>query len=395
MRRLVAAALFLLALAGGVYLLSEGATTPASAASTARAPKGFFGIAPQTALTERDVKYMKAGGIETIRWPMLWGAINPTKKGAYNWEVFDPIVEQAALQGETVLPFIVGTPKWVAKKETTLPIRNAAQRKAWTAFLKAAVERYGPGGEFWKLHAPATIREEKERQSKGPVYELPGAKLTVIRKPVPITTWQVWNEANFFYFAYPVSPHDYAKLLKLSSPVIKAAEPSAKVILTGLFGEPKQTGSKGMAAAEFLEQLYKVPNIKSYFDGVALHPYAIDSEELEELVERFHEVTVENNDRVPLYITEMGWGSQNDFNINAFEHGPQGQVEELDSAYAYLLENRTKLDLRAVYWFSWKDLPESCSFCDSVGFFKSGAGFRAKPAWRAFVGITHGRLRPS
>ena len=161
LRRLLAAALVLVALAGGVFLLSQGTTNHASAASTPRASKGFFGIAPQTVLTERDVKYMKAGGIETIRWPMLWGAINPTRKGKYNWEVFDPIVEQAALQGETVLPFIVGSPKWVAKKETTLPVRNAAQRKAWTTFLKAAVERYGPGGEFWKLHAPATIRAEK------------------------------------------------------------------------------------------------------------------------------------------------------------------------------------------------------------------------------------------
>jgi hypothetical protein len=394
LRRLLAAALVLVALAGGAYLLSQEATTPASAASTPSAPKGFFGIVPQTALTEKDIKYMKAGGIAAIRWPMLWGAINPTRKGRYNWEVFDPVVEQAALQGLPVLPFIVGSPKWVAKKETTLPIESATQRKAWTAFLKAAVERYGPGGEFWKLHSPATIRAEKEKQANGPVYELAGAKLTPIPKPVPIRTWQVWNEANFFYFAYPVSPLNYAKLLKLSSPVIKAADPGAKVILTGLFGEPTAGAQRGMPAAEFLEQLYQVPGIKSYFDGVALHPYAIDSEELEELVERFHEVTVENDDPVPLYITEMGWGSQNDFHINAFEHGVQGQVEELKSAYTYLLENRARLDLKAVYWFSWKDLPESCSFCDSVGLFKSGAGFRAKPAWRAFVQITHGRTHP-
>jgi hypothetical protein len=394
LRRLLAAALVLVALAGGVYLLSEGSTTPASAATIPSAPKGFFGIVPQTGLTEKDVKYMKAGGIETIRWPMLWGAINSSKRGKYNWEVFDPVVEQAALQGLTVLPFIVGSPRWVAKKETTLPVANAKQRKAWTTFLKAAVERYGPGGEFWKLHAPATIRAEKERQSKGPVYELPGAKLTPIPHPLPITTWQIWNEANFFYFAYPVDPISYAKLLKLSTPVIKRTEPGAKVILTGLFGEPTAGEKRGMPSYEFLERLYSVPGIKSYFDGVALHPYAIDSEDLEELVEKFHEVTVANDDRVPLYITEMGWGSQNDFHINAFEHGVRGQVEELKSAYAYLLENRTRLDLKAVYWFSWKDLPESCSFCDSVGLFKSGGGFHAKPAWRAFVQITHGRTHP-
>jgi hypothetical protein len=337
---------------------------------------------------------MKAGGIETIRWPLIWPAIQPTRRGAYNWEAFDPIVEQAARQGLSVLPFLIATPKWVAKKETTLPIRSAAQRKAYITFLRAVVERYGPGGEFWRIHSPRVIREEKAKAAKGPDYELPGAKLTPIAKPMPIRTWQIWNEANFFYFAYPVSPHDYARLLHISTPVIKKAEPGAKVILTGLFGRPTAGAKRGMPAAKFLEALYKVPGIKSYFDGVALHPYAIDNEQLEEIVEELHEVTVANHDRVPLYITEMGWGSQNDFHIDAFEHGVRGQVEELQKAYAYLLRERTRLDLKSVYWFSWKDLPESCAFCDSVGFFHSGAGFRAKPAWRAFVQITHGRTHP-
>ncbi|HEY2052302.1 MAG TPA: hypothetical protein VGH14_00015, partial [Solirubrobacterales bacterium] len=82
MRRLLSAVLLLLALAGGAYLLSQGTTTPASAAATprvAKPPKGFFGVVPQTALTEKDVKYMKAGGIEAIRWPLIWPAIQPTK----------------------------------------------------------------------------------------------------------------------------------------------------------------------------------------------------------------------------------------------------------------------------------------------------------------------------
>ena len=397
MRRLLSAVLLLLALGAGIYLLSQGSTTPASAAATPRvpkAPKGFFGIVPQTPLTETDARYMKAGGIEAIRSPLIWPAIQPTKEGPYNWAAFDPVVEEAARQGLSVLPFVIATPKWVARKETTLPINNARQRKAYVAFLRAAVERYGPGGEFWVEHSPRRIREEMAKQAQGPVYELPGAQLKPIRKPMPIKTWQVWNEANFFYFAYPVSPHGYARLLKLSSGVIKRAEPRAKVMLSGLFGKPTAGARRGMPAAKFLEGLYRVPRIKSYFDGIALHPYAIDSEQLEGLVEEMHEVTVENHDRVPLYITEMGWGSQNDFHINAFEHGVRGQVEELKSAYSYLLRNRRMLNLKQVYWFSWKDLPESCSFCDSVGLFKSGAGFRAKPAWRAFVQITHGQTHP-
>src|SRR6202000_239142 len=113
-----------------------------------------------------------------------------------------------------------------------------------------------------------------------------------------------------------------------------------------------------------------------------------------ELVEAVHEVTVENHDRVPLYITEMGWGSQNDFQLAAFETGVYGQVEKRTAAYTYLLQNRTRLDLKQVYWFSWKDLAESCAFCDSVGLFKSGNAFRPTPAWRPFVPIPHGRTHP-
>src|ERR1700759_4602663 len=137
-------------------------------------------MAPQTPLTETDAKYINEGGIEAVRWPMIWPAIQPTKKGGYNWEAFDPVVEEAARQGLSVLPFIIATPGWVAKKETTLPINTAAQRKAYTTFLRAAVERYGPGGEFWRIHTPKVIREEKEKAAKGPDYELPGAKLKPI-----------------------------------------------------------------------------------------------------------------------------------------------------------------------------------------------------------------------
>jgi hypothetical protein len=350
---------------------------------------------PQTAVTEKDAEYMKAGGIEVIRSPLIWPGVQPTRRGPYNWAAFDPVVEEAARQGLSVLPFIIATPKWVAKKETTLPIQNARQRKAYVTFLRAVVERYGPGGQFWIEHSPAKIREEQKKAKEGPDYELPGAQLKPIARPVPIKTWEIWNEANYFYFAYPVSPFEYAKLLKLSAPLIKRTEPGAKIILTGLFGRPTAGAKRGMPAAQFLEGLYKVPGIKSYFDGVALHPYAIDSEELEEIVEEVHEVTVKAHDRVPLYITEMGWGSQNDFHIDAFEHGVQGQVEELKAAYKYLLANRARLDLIQVDWFSWKDLPESCAFCDSVGFFKSNSThFIPKPAWRAFVQITGGKPRP-
>jgi polysaccharide biosynthesis protein PslG len=364
-----------LLLAIAALTLGGGAAT---GAQPPRAPVEFFGIGPQTPLTPRDAEYMKAGGIGVVRMAVPWSSVQEKRiKGVYNWAGLDEGVGIAARSGLRVLPFLYGTPHWLAGKPTTLPVDNARQRAEWKAFLTAAVERYGPQGQFWKEHATVV----------GPDYEPPIPKL-------PIRAWQIWNEANFFYFALPTSPSRYAKLVKLSSQAIKAADPGAKVILSGLFAKPTADYPKGMPAAQFLEALYRVPGLKTRFDGISLHPYAVDTETLEEYVEAFHDVTIENHDRVPLYITEMGWGSQPNFQEVAFEQGPQGQVRQLRGAYSYLLENRRRLDVKQVYWFSWKDIQGDCSFCDSVGLFQEGPAFRPKPAWRAFVAISRGRLRP-
>jgi hypothetical protein len=355
-----------------------------SAKAPPRAPKGFFGIAPQSILTDADLNYMKAGGIEVIRWPLFWSGVQPTPKRDYQWSGFDVIVEIAARHGIQVLPFALGTPDWIGK-DTKLPVDSARARSAWAAFLKAAVERYGPGGDFWAEHSPRAVKP-----SPSPYQP----EVSVISRPLPIRTWQIWNEANFFYFTYPVSPARYARLVQISGPAIKGVDPGAQVVLTGLFGKPTARGPRGMPAAKFLDAMYRSPGIEKRFDGIALHPYAEDARTLEELVEEFHQVTIDNHDRPALYITEMGWGSQNDPNVVSFERGVKGQVKELRSAYGYLLRNHRRLNLKQVHWYSWKDISGGCNFCDSVGLFHEGAGFHPKPAWQAFVSITRGRARP-
>ncbi len=340
-----------------IALLALAAALLAPAAAQAL-PRSFFGIAPQTGLTDTDTAYMKAGGIGSVRWPVNWATVQPTPNGGYDWSSVDPAVEAARKRGLQVLPFIYGTPSWIAPKQTTLPVQSGRARRAWTAFVRAAVQRYRPRG---------------------------------------VHTWQVWNEANFFYFAFPVSPSGYAKLLKLTYKEIKADDPGAKVVLSGLFGNPDEGGKRGMDGAKFLAALYRVPGIKRYFDGVALHPYAFHVNDLEDLTEELREVVIDNHDRAAaLYVTEMGWGSQNDPNVVAFEQGIRGQARELRKAYRYLIANRHRLNLKATYWYSWKDNPDytACSFCDSVGLFRAGPRFHPKPAWRAFVALSGGRARP-
>jgi hypothetical protein len=372
-----APALVLAAVIGALVVMLVGAGSGA-AAPRPKLAKGFFGIAPQAGFTLEEAEYMKAGGIESVRVSLPWAGVQPHRHSKFDWSGFDATVTIATEAGLEVLPTLYGPPKWAVAKETTLPARTAAQRTGWTAFVKAAAKRYGPGGEFWKEH---------RKVGPGPAYQPP-------LRETPIKIWQIWNEENFFYFSYPVSAPLYGSLLTISSKAIKSVEPSAKVIIGGLFARPQVAGKRGQSAAGFLEALYRYPGIKNRFDGIDLHPYAVDAETLEEEVEEFHEVAAKANDRPSFYITEIGWGSQNDYQHDAYEQGRSGQVKQMRGSYAFLTANAGRLNLKGVYWFSWKDLKGSCDFCDSVGLFKESAKFKPKPAWRAFVQITGGRLRP-
>ena len=344
---------------------------PAPAASQAL-PRGFFGIVPQSPIGSADTARMRAGGLETMRVSLGWSGVEGSPRGGYDWSGFDEIVATAARGRLEVLPFLYSTPHWVSGDWRRLPIDGARARRAWTEFVRAAVERYGRRGEFWREHGPG---------SKDPLPQL------------PIRTWQIWNEENFFYFAKPASPGRYARLLAISHRAVHRADPRAEVVIGGLFGDPAAGPPRALDATDFLDRLYRVRGVKASFDAVALHPYAADTASLRELVEGVRRTMVRHGDRRSgLYLSELGWGSQNDPGVVSFEVGLQGQARELRDAYRYLLGNRGRLNLRQIDWFSWKDAPGSCAFCDSVGLFRSGARFKPKPAWHAMVAATHGRL---
>jgi hypothetical protein len=308
---------------------------------------------------------MRSGGVETVRVAVSWSAIQQSPGGEYDWGGLDDTVALAAEDRLEVLPFLISTPRWLAHNWRVLPVANGRQRRAWGEFVRAAVERYGGRGEFWREHGPGSQR--------------PLPKL-------PIRAWQIWNEENFFYFAKPASPTAYARLLAVTHRAMHRADPRADLVLGGLFGDPRQDRPRAWDAVDFLDRLYRVRGVKADFDGVALHPYAADTGVLRGLVEGVRGVMFRHRDRrAGLYLTELGWGSQFDPQVVSFEVGLHGQARELRSAYRYLIGNRHQLGLRQVDWFTWKDMPGACAFCDSSGLFRRGAHFRPKPAWRAFV----------
>ena len=368
----------LVALLAVIVALPLVAFSTSQSAQRAPAPKGFFGAITQTELEARDATRMARGGIETLRVPVEWGRIQPKNHSEFDWTRLDRIIGLAARNGISVLPFLYAPPNWSTGAFTKLPVKTSAQRRDWKIFLRAIVARYGPGGEYW------------ETDYVDPYTETARAR--------PIRTWQIWNEVNFFYFATPVSSKNYVSLLKSSSKTIKAMDPKAKIMLSGLYGSPpKKTvrAGKGFAASEFLRQVYKRGG-KKYFDIAAVHPYTPGTKTTKSLLTKFRKVMAKNRDKkAPLSITEVGWGSGKDGFLDMGSE--KAQAKQVKSAYNYFLKDRKKLRLKSVYWFVWQDYPRSrsaCNFCYTTGWFKAGTWdqpLKPKPAWRAFTKFSGGK----
>jgi hypothetical protein len=350
------------------------------AAGAQAVPAKFWGVVPQSIPSNEQFQLLKGGGVDSVRIPIEWGAVQPVQNGPLDWSGVDSIVARAANVGVEVLPFLTGAPAWAvpvvfvpgtgktSKAPSHLPATGAAAG-AWSSFVKSAVARYGPNGSFW-VENPVVPKR-------------------------PIRAWQIWNEENFKYFVAKPNPAEYGKLVKLSSTALKSVDPGAKAILGGLFALPKGCRSKAKpkrawCATDFLEEMYrKTPGIKSRFDGVALHPYSYFYPELTPRIEEFRDVLEEHNDAAKtLWITELGWSSQPPVQTNLFAKGLSGQATQLKGSFSLLSAKQAKWKVQRVYWFSVDDMNGACNFCDGSGLFAQG--FVPKRSWFSFVRFAGG-----
>jgi len=338
------------------------ALTPVMAGSAGVSPRGFIGISPQGTTGDEDYELMAMAGIKSVRFPFNWAETVPTPRDRFdpNWEGFDNAVAVAAKYRIRVFPFLWGTPAWVSPRLGAEPVASARQRREWLRFLRGAAERYGPDGDFWNENP-----------------DLPR---------LPIRQWEIWNEENIVTFSREPDPVAFARLIRISGGLLHRLDPGSTVILGGLFGRPLQI-PPNIHSATFLAELYEVPGIERYFDGVALHPYVADATAMEVQIEDLREVMRANHDlATKIYVTELGWGS--DGFESRWERGPLGQARELDRAFAMLTENRGRWRIGGVWWFSWIDAAGACQFCDSAGLLTTDR--EAKPSWYRFNAWTGG-----
>jgi hypothetical protein len=341
--------LALAALAGTALLV---AALPAGGVDrrAPRVPKVFYGMLPQTERPLSEYRTMKRGGVDSVRFAVPWDQVERSP-GQFNFSYPDSVIGKVSRAGLEAFLVLNATPSFYGDDFRTLPVQNGRQRAAWTRFVRAIVNRYGPRGRYWATH-------------RG-----------VPRRPVRII--QAWNEENFIFFTEPRSPTLYAQLVKLTS---RAAGRGVRVVLGGLFAHPIRR-SQGPDATVFLNRLYRVRGIKQHFGGVALHPYARDASDLRPDIRAIRRVMRRHGDaRTPFYLTEIGWGSARD---TAFEKGPRGQVRELTQAFNIVRRMQDSARIKRVFWFSWEDVVGSCNFCDSTGLWTVNAA-SPKPSWFRF-----------
>ena len=223
-------------------------------------------------LSDRDLQRMERSRIKTARWGFRWSEVEK-EKGTFKWQVTDETIGALANRGIRILPVVAGSPAWAARTYGSPPLKTHAARQGWRAFLRAAVERYGPRGKYWT--SPSLYR-----------HAFPGAK------PKPIKAWQIWNEQNIKGGPQYVKPRKYQKLVKLAHHSIMKVDPKAEIVLGGMPGYVRTH------AWVYLKKLYKHERFRRKFDAVALHPYAPDVghvlvqiDRMRQVMKRHHEAT--------------------------------------------------------------------------------------------------------
>ena len=309
-------------LALAVVIAASLLIAPASAG--AAVPASFFGVmsdgavfAPTVDLGS-ELALMRNSGVGSTRVAVQWRALQP-QPGVLDFAAFDAFVLATARAGVRILPVVLGTPAWAARDPSNAASPPKDPRQ-YGDVLTALVQRYGPAGTLWTQHPEVTR--------------------------VPIRQWQIWNEPDLGkYWAAKDWAPGYVALLRAARSAIKAADPSAKVVLAGLTNRSWVD----------LRRVYAAGGGR-LFDLAAVHPFSRRVPNVLKIVTLVRREMRRHGDaRKPLVLSELSWSSgrgHSTFNYG-WETTEKGQALHLASALARLAARRQADHIAGVYWYTW------------------------------------------
>ena len=225
---------------------TQAATTAPAKAATPQPPftPNFFGMSVGADLTtlgeaqfDNEMNRMKSIGVHWVRAVIPWALVqhNDSNPADDDWLLIDRLVNTVQAEGMQLVGIIDNPPLWA--ESNIAPVSNCTDQPpfdlpSYANFAAAVAARYGAS-------RIAAIELEN-------APNLPG----------------VWPKAE----ACP-----YTRLMQLSYPAIKAADPNILVLTAGL-GAQKNDGV-GVPGDVFFAQLYTY-GVKGSFDVLSWHPYS-------------------------------------------------------------------------------------------------------------------------
>lgn len=267
---------------------------------------------------------MAADHIGYFRETLSWAAVQPLP-GVYDFSRYDAVIADLATHHIRMLPMLLGAPNWASPRPSVNVIYPPRSFSQFAAFAALCVQRYGPGGAFWRLNP-----------------QLPY---------FPVRAWEIWNEPNLAqYWAPKPDLAAYVRLLKASSTAIKRVDRHATIVVAGM------PFFNGPAESDYLTRLYR-NGARGSFDALGLHTYSVTVSGALQRLQTARAVMNRFGDRRKgIWLTEWGWagGPPNPFIVSA-----KGQKANVVGFLALIQRYRRSLGLSETMYVDWRDGPVS------------------------------------
>lgn len=219
------------------YSGSGSATAVTATAAGAAAPRGELGFSPGFSMMNaplddlrRDLDAMRALGVTRLRIDLSWATLQPAPD-RFDWSSADRVLSEARGRDIEILAVIGYEPDWARRVDpdgVPLPV----DPDGFATFVGALTERYAAA----------------------------------------VSAWEIWNEPNTsrFWSTGP-DPVAYAAVVEAVVPGIRAADPSAPIVIGAL--APADDTVDDLSPATFVNGIYDNVDV-DLFDAISIHPYS-------------------------------------------------------------------------------------------------------------------------
>jgi polysaccharide biosynthesis protein PslG len=308
---------------------------------------------------DRTVALLQDAGVRWVRMNVSWSGLEAGGKGAWNAGMLtdvDYAVDAAHRAGlQVLMPMADGVPYWASADPSKAVVGGVPQ---WNHYWRPV---------SFADYADAFGHLVRRYSARG------------------VHDYEVWNEPNLRRF-WPSGPDpaQYAAMLHAAAPAIRAADPSATIVLGGL----------SKSDYPWLERLYAAGVDRSDFDAVAIHPYTgsvdpkmcwkqagTDRAAIDAFcaIDAVHDTMRAAGDGdKPLWLTEFGWSTYS----GAYGVSEERQAEYLARAFRWL---EPRPWVKAAFWYSFRN---NRFLGDAPADFEANTGllrtdFTPKPAYAA------------